>query len=50
LIGAATQEPKEHAIASTQPDLGIMLNKLMEKLKKLEYDLNERQEINKRSR
>jgi len=50
LIGAATQEPKESTIASTQTDLGAMLNKLMEKLKKLEYDLNERQEINKRSR
>jgi len=33
-----------------QPDLGAMLDKLMEKLKKLECDLNERQEINKRRR
>ena len=31
LIGAATQELKECTIASTQPDLGAMLNKLMGK-------------------
>jgi len=50
LIGVATQEPKECTIASTPPDLEAMLDKVMEKLKTLQCNLNERQEMNKRSR
>ena len=47
LIGVATHESQECAIASTQPDLGTMLETLMERLKKLEHDLNERQVLNR---
>ena len=42
-IQAEHQGPQECTLTSTQPNLGAMLNTLMEKRKKLEDEINERQ-------